>query len=273
MLDHRVSFGFQNFWIKAYEAFPRFWEVYPRLSESVDSLISRRYENLELLQQVIINLGILAGTSLAEITTLVGNGLGHGAVKIARSMLEVVINAEFLRQFPEHLNDYLDWHFVEQHQLLEFFRKDAPLLLSDLPTEKQNELDKDFEAVEHRFKTSPRGTRLRSGWCSKGLRARASQTDFQEAYKLIYPLGNKLLHGTIGGLAMHANQDSARIDVPPSLKYCKMALMGGHMCAVEAVETISKATGQEPSPPLTVLIKDYGSAWVEASQSSENSAL
>jgi hypothetical protein len=105
----QVRFGFQEFWPKAYDAFPLFWEVCPRVLDAANSVIFCGYEKTDSRDKVIINLGIFAITSFSEITTLVGNGLGQGAIKIARSMLEIVINAEFLRQFPEHVDDYIDY--------------------------------------------------------------------------------------------------------------------------------------------------------------------
>ena len=117
MPNEIVSFGFEDFWSVAHEAFPRFWEAYPRLLESINSVVViRAYPKVDQLQMTSINLGMVAATCLSEITTLVGNGLGVGAMKIARSMLETVVNAEFLRRFPEHLDDYYDWWLVETLQ-------------------------------------------------------------------------------------------------------------------------------------------------------------
>jgi hypothetical protein len=130
MPDHEVSFGFHDFWQTAYEAFPRFWEVYPRLLEAINSLVWRNYGETNPLQHIIINLGIVGATSLSEITTLAGNGLGLGAMKIARSMLESAINAEFLRKFPEHLKDYFDWWIVERYKLMKYVRTDSGTTVS-----------------------------------------------------------------------------------------------------------------------------------------------
>jgi hypothetical protein len=273
MPNHEVSFGYQYFWPKAYDAFPQFWEVYPRLGEAIDSLIARGYKNVGSLQKVTINLGILAGTSLVEIVSLVGNGLGHGALKIARSMLEISINAEFLRLFPDQVDNYLDWSLVERYKLMNYIRTDATHLLPEYSKELQDEIDSDFQSVRGRFEIVKPGNepRLRAGWCSMDLAARASKTGFQEEYRLIYPMGNKLLHGTIGGMTMHADKsvDSARIAVPPSLQYCKLALVGGHLCAVRIVKTISKVMGQDPSPSFDILNEDYAFAWPNQSEHCE----
>ena len=100
------------------------------------------------------------------------------------------------------------------------------------------------------------------------LDVRASRTDFQEAYRLIYPMGSKLTHATSGGMAMHAdrNASSARIGVPPSLMLCKEALIPTHLCAVKMVETVSSVMAQEPSHSIASLAADYHHAWGAATQ-------
>jgi len=263
-----VSFGFEAFWSTSYDAFPRFWDVWPRLIDSINSLIAPEYPRTNGLQKVILNLGILGATTLSEIATLVGNGLGQGAMKITRSMLELAINAEFLRTFPEHLDDFFDWGAVEGYRLMQFARAESPHSMGEYPDEFQKGIEQDFQRVKHRFELpgtkSGKQPRIRTGWCSVALDARAAKTGFQDEYKLIYPIGNKLLHATIGGMAMHAQHPVARfcrIAVPPSLEYCKLALLGAHTCGVKIITTVSKVMNQEPSPTLDVLTRDYRFAW------------
>lgn len=46
---------------------------------------------------------------MVELVTLAGNGLGQGALKICRTMMETAVNADYLRQNPAELDDYLQW--------------------------------------------------------------------------------------------------------------------------------------------------------------------
>ena len=82
------EFGNPEFWQIAHDAFPRFFEVTFRLNAALVSITDRAYQEVEPVQKVILNLGILTGISMMELITLVGNGFGLGAMKIARSMLE-----------------------------------------------------------------------------------------------------------------------------------------------------------------------------------------
>lgn len=64
---------------------------------------------------------------------------------------------------------------------------------------------------------------------------------------------------------MYANKTAydVRINLPPSLDYCKPALVGAHLCGVRMVKTLSQAMGVDPTPSLAVLEKDYANAWVK----------
>jgi hypothetical protein len=264
MTDSDVTFGFHEFWPTTYAEFPHFWEIYPNLINSINSVAFAKYERTNRLQRVVVNLGILAATSLSEVSTLVGNGLGQGAMKIARSMLEVSINAEFLRQQPEHLDDYFDWMYVESHKFVKYLENYHPSLLAEYPTALPDQIKADFEAVKGRFGAAE-GNNIRPGWCSVPLDARAAKTGFEEEYRLIYPMGNKLLHGTVGGMAMHAREDddSGRVPPPPTLKYCQEALFGAHTCAVRVVKTVSEVMNRQPTPTHDVLTKDFEHAWLK----------
>jgi len=196
-------------------------------------------------------------------------------MKIARSMLEIAINAEFLRQFPEYVDNYIDYWFVERYKLLQYVRNvglDSPALY---PKQLQDEIDREFQNVRQRFEivSSGKEPRLRPSWCSMDLDARAARTGFHSEYKLIYPMGNRLLHGTIGGMSMHADKsvDSARIATPPSLRNCKLALVGGHLCALRVMRTVSELMNRKPSPPFEVLDKDWEFAWPEQTETAEES--
>jgi hypothetical protein len=63
-----------------------------------------------------------------EVITLTGNGLGAGAMRILRSLLEMGINIEFFRLRPgafEDYEDYKEWYHVERFREFEFLRQHA----------------------------------------------------------------------------------------------------------------------------------------------------
>lgn len=259
MADSRIVFGFPDFSPRVAEAFPKFFQVVDRAASSLDGILTRAYPELDPVQNVLLNLGILAANGVTELITLAGNGFGPGAMKIARTVLETTINAEYLRLFPDECDDYLDWHWVEQYKLLAYMRENMPSRASELPQIAGTEAE--FNRVRSRFQR-PNGE-LRGGWCRLDLGARAAKTGFQGPYKLIQPLASRLIHGTIGGLAMHRNaaDDTVRIGVPPSLNFCKEALLEGHACLLRIIGTLSKSLRAEPNPALEELVSDYRYSW------------
>ncbi len=150
---------------------------------------------------MILNLGILAGISAYELVTLAGNGFGQGAMKIARTVMETAINAEYLRRFPNECDLYLNWHWIEQFKLLAYVRQYSPELLPQLSPEEIARVETQYQAVRARFE-KPNGD-LRSSWCTLNLADRAARTGFSEAFRVINPLSSQLIHGTLGGLSHH----------------------------------------------------------------------
>ncbi len=122
-------------------------------------------------------------------------------------------------------------------------------------------IKKEFAACKSRFTKS--GGDLRGSWCTLNLADRSIKTDFEEVYRLIYGLGSKLTHGTIGGLSMHFKpaDDVHRIDVPPSLDWCGEALIAGHLCTLRMVGTLCDTFGVESNPTREDIAKDYHAVW------------
>ena len=131
----QLVFGFPPFAKEIQEAFPKLFEVLPRLTAALNDLTGRACEKPEMHQRVILNLGILAGVTMVELVTLAGNGLGQGATKIARTLMETVVNAEYLRQFPDELDAYLGLGLGRETQRLRIFESEPRVSAS--PTHKR----------------------------------------------------------------------------------------------------------------------------------------
>jgi hypothetical protein len=257
----QMIFGTPEFAKVVYSEFPKLFEVLPRLSAALNDLTSRACENPEQHQRVILNLGLLAGTSMLELVTLAGNGLGQGAMKISRTLMETVINAEYLRQCPNELDAYLKWSWVEKKKDLKYVQDNLPYLLPEIGQAAIDTIEREFLAARPLFETSVGN--IRSSWCSFNLAERATKVGLADMYRRVNPLSSGFIHGTIGGLTRYfdVGKDKDRIAVPPSLEYCSHALIVGHHCICFVVETLARTFDWEPVHSIASLMADYHYAW------------
>ena len=198
---------------------------------------------------------------MLELVTLAGNGLGQGAMKISRTLMETVINAEYLRQSPDELDAYLKWSWVEKKKDLRYVQDNLPYLLPEIGQDAVDTIEKEFLAARPLFETPTGGIRL--SWCRLSLADRAVKVGLADTYRRVNPLSSGFIHGTIGGLTRHFDtaKDKDRIAVPPSLEYCSHALIVGHQCILFVVETLARAFDWEPVHSIASLRADFEYAW------------
>jgi hypothetical protein len=254
--------GHPEFGKEVQAAFPKLFEVLPRVGAALNDMTSRPVEKPEEYQRVILNLGLLAGVSMMELVTLAGHGFGQGAMKIARTLMETVINAEYLRQSPAELDAYLGWAWVEKNKDLAYLKENLKYLLPQLTKEDIETIEKEFQKVRPLFADATTG-RIRSSWCRMNLADRATKVGLAPIYGRLNRLSSGFIHGTIGGLTRHfvLEEDKDRIAIPPSLNYCDSALISGHQMMCFMVETLAKTFGWTPVHPIETLVADFKYAW------------
>jgi len=266
----QVRFGFPEYWEHAYQQYSAFLERAPRLQDGLNGVTNRSYENVGPLEKVILNLSMLVGVGLVEVVTLVCNGLGRGAMKVVRGMIGNAINAEYLRLNPAECDDYMEWHWIEQHRLYIWMKGRSPQQLSNVPFETIKASEAAYERARSRFEyATPKGERkLRARWCTNSLDVRAQQTGFAETYRAVHPIACQILHGTVGGLFKYfdVGVDEHRIAAPPSDTWGREALVAGHECALRALDTVCKTFNVEPEPSLETLGKDFMAIWGKPQQ-------
>ena len=264
-----VEFGHPEFWKTVHDACPRFFEVRPRLKTSFYSIAANPRTFEDRNRKTIFNLCLLAGVAMEELVTLAGNGLGIGAMKIARNLLELSINAEYLRMNPAAVSDFVDWFWVEQNRLLTYAQQHDPDLLKQFTPDAIAHTQKEFARVRSTFVNTKTG-KLRQGWCAVDLANRAIQTHLEVPYRLVNPFGSQFLHGTVGAVLNHFDLAASQEQIapPPSLKWCPQALCGGHHCLAAVIHTLETMLGQEANPCCDEIVKDFQYAWPAASVAS-----
>jgi hypothetical protein len=265
--DNKVRrvFGFPEFWPVVDAKYPRFFEVAPKTLTAMHSIADRAYPALEPHQRAILNLSMVAGITFVEIVTLTVNGLGRGAMRTLRSLLEISINTEYLRLRPGEFEDYKEWYWVERFKEQEYLRLNANLIFQQLGPEVVKEVEENMARVRPRFERTKRdGTKeLRGSWCSRNLADRSAVAGHTDAYRLINSMASSFVHETMYGMVRYfdAAKDIHRVEVPPTLDWSPQTLSGAHHCMVQVVKTLGKAFDTASTPPLEELEKDWHYAW------------
>ena len=258
---NRRVFAFAEFFPTVEHEYPRFFEVGQHALDAMHSVADRPYEDPAPHQRAILNLSMLAGVAFVEVITLTGNGLGSGAMRILRSLLETAINIEFFRLRPESFEDYKEWYHVERFREFEFLRQHAAESYALLDPQAITDAEREMARVRPRFER--RDGSLRSSWSAQNLSERAVVTDFANSYRLINPMASSFVHETMYGMLRRfdAARDEHRIEVPPTLRWSKEALSGGHHVMVKVVESLGRTFDVAPEPTVETLVREWHYAW------------
>lgn len=286
------AFANPDFWAKVVEEHPRFFECSVRLQDAVRSVVDPAREEVDGFQQLQINMLMLTAIGTAEVITLVGNGMGHGAMKIVRGVMENAINMEYMRRFPDQAEKYLEWQWVEQHKLARHLEESSPALYAEIPQEKRNHDEEEYQRVKPLFeyqvpnRTGGMRTVMQDSWCRDNLFQRADKVGMAQSYRTVMPSANQILHGSISSWIRELDKVSRRIEYPPTHQWGGEALIAAHLALLQAIETCSLALNTTPTPSIDVLKEDFHVVWnteppdvsqvtdaVEAADHSENPAI
>jgi hypothetical protein len=262
-----IIFGNKDFWPEVVKRHPEFFHRIGRLQQAVRNIADPAYEGLDGSQRLQMNLLILVATGVWEVVTLVGNGMGHGAMKIVRGVVENAINAEYLRQFPDQVEKYMEWHWVELHKLYVYMQETSPESLKEISAEKMASDEAEYERVKGLFQykvvnaDGTEKTLRQETWCRDNLFQRAEKVNLAPSYRTIMLPANQILHGSIGGWIRELDVESGRVEFPPTHKWGGEALIAAHVALLQAIETVAQALGVTPDPPIDTLKEDFSAIW------------
>jgi Family of unknown function (DUF5677) len=166
-----------------------------------------------------------------ELLILVGNGAGLGAMKIARGMFETSVMAEYLRQVPTEIDDYIAYSRVLAYKRIKHF-PDA------VTPEAAAQFEKEYKRVKTRFEHSGK---VRAQWNKHPISQMAEKIGRKDQYDKIYTLLASIHHGNFEGMTAHLSGDASALDIesPPSLEWIPQALMSGHVYLLQALDTMN----------------------------------
>jgi hypothetical protein len=226
-----MVFGFPEFAATVFAAHgPELRLAYAH-SQLANKMFAELPATMKKQQIVIYMLVRMTTTGWVELLTLVGHGAGLGAMKIARGMFESAVMAEYLRQFPGEIEDYVEYGHVIFYKRL----KQHPGVASP---EMAANMEKEYNRVKHRFE---KNGRIRNQWNKYPISYMAAKVGRAAQYEISYSLAASIHHGNFEAMTAHLSGDKAKLDIdqPPSLEWVNQALASGHVYLLQALDTLN----------------------------------
>lgn len=193
MIEQSAVFGFPSFWDETYQTHQDVFRAIDRLTGIADQITLAALGSSDELKQVLCALTQVSSTAMRDVIILAGNRRGTGAMKVARSMFEVALTAEYLEKHPRDVNDYLDFSTIRSY---EWERRH-----SELSAEQATQLEAEFRSVKSRF-TNAKG-QLRKTWTTKSIKDIADELGRSDLYEIMYAAASDIHHVNVVGLISH----------------------------------------------------------------------
>ncbi len=252
--DEKALFGFPDFaQIVLAEYGPAL-----RLAIADSNLANEMFAGLpkqQSFQQIIIYMLVrMTTTGWTELVILVGNGAGLGAMKISRGMFESAVMAQYLRNTPEEMEDYIEYGHVLALKRLQMFPE-------SFPAEQAREIEREYNRVTPRFKN--KHGRVRNQWNKHPLSFMARQVGRSQQYEIAYSLAASFHHGNFEAMTAQLIGDESSLDIqePPSLRWIRQALASGHVYLLQALTTLNEFFSLGFDSRLSVAFSAFEEVW------------
>jgi hypothetical protein len=231
-MENTDKFGFSDFAPLLSDACGPALQLADAHSRLANEMFAALPEQMKVEQAVIYGLVRMTTTGWVELLILVGNGAGLGAMKIARGMFETSVMAEYLRQTPAEIEDYIEYFRIFQFKRIQ----ESPGVVS---AEKSAEIEKEYNRVRPRFQD--KHGRIRKQWNKHSISYMAEKIGRKNQYELAYSIAASIHHGNFEALMAHVSGDGSAFDVdsPPSLEWIEQALVTGHVYLLHALATLN----------------------------------
>ncbi len=160
-------------------------------------------------------------------------------MRIVRGMFEAEVTAEYLRNHPEKLQDYVDFLYVSIMYEIRFLEEKDPQLLAEIiPADALKSVKEQYAKVEHRFKTK-RGYD-RGSWCDESLYEMADDSGRKDAYSTLYHSASGIHHFDVTGQAAQFDKDTLDVDIAPSAEWLESAMFQAHSSVLSAMKDFNE---------------------------------
>lgn len=251
-ISYLCIFGFPEFQEKLYESYKEYFvQALPRLRSLAFEMVRRVAPDAGVEAAVHALAGVALATHL-EVVLLAGNGLGFGAAKGVRSILECLFIVEYLILHPEEAERrqataaYSSWKMLDG-------AKERGLDL--LPFRfNEDELREKHGAAKERFKS----LQWKFGEIAKKIGR-------EEEYDTIYKTLSELVHSTDLAVSLRAEKapgsDRPVIVVGACDEFCNFSLYLSHKFLIAIFEAVNRLFGLDFSAQLASALSELEKAW------------
>jgi hypothetical protein len=244
--------GFPDMWQPVLSKYRLFFTCATKLGPIIDDVI--RTPIAGKLNQIVGRMVAAASNGYGSVLVLVANGYGHDAMKIARSIYEIEINALWLKNHPEDIDDFVGYSAIHQKQHYDLLDEEVK---SQLPKEKRDQMVAEYEEVLPRFASRRDPTRPRNEWCKESIYVRAKEAEeywnrriaadgIQAApislHKTFYRQASSLHHLDFSGLVASTDAD-LNAQLAPSWEHLDDALATATASILKLLDCFDEMTG------------------------------
>ena len=220
----------------------RFFEVWPRLRDTIDRAFFRQFTPSDAAQKVIFTLGRLAVEDFMEIMVVCGNGYGMAGLKLLRPMFEATVTARYLRENPAEAEAFLEYYYVHQRKALRLAETVGIDLSAQISQAQRDEVEKTYQGIRHRYRQvvcdDCGSERELASWTRKDMVTMAREVGLAESILSLYFLPTLQIHTTPVRLTSRLEETAAGVAFKsgPQRGEADAVLTGAHVCLALVLE-------------------------------------
>lgn len=216
-----VVAGFPEMWDPVCAKYKLFFDAAGKLQPIINEMTHSPMRGQ--LAQMSCRMILAAANTLGALLTLVLNGYGQDAMKLARSIYETELNVVWLKNHPGDISDFVDYLWIRHKLTYDQMDKEHQ---QQVPKKSYERMVTKYAEVLPRFAMSGDKTQPRNEWCRVSIYERAKGAGLLDLHRTFYRWASSMHHGDVGGLGSQTDSEG-KADVAPSWNWLEDALISG----------------------------------------------
>ena len=128
------------------------------------------------------------------------------------------------------IDDYIDFYHVLIKDQLDNLDQSNPALTKELPADRREEINKEYDRVKHRFTG-----KQRNHWAKKSIWEMAEDVGLKEHHKTFYKNTSNMHHSSVWGLQNQLEESTGDAEIAPSTQWVTSALFSARTYAIDTM--------------------------------------